>query len=136
MAPPAPRKPSDGNLYLASCFWNRSRRFSSLASLNSWTKAAAVTKPTVRPFWQAAKPRPRAIWILPGPELPSAMTFSRRSTYSPRASSRTIILFSEAIALKSKLPRLLTAGNLACRIRRSIIRRSRSISSSSLRRTR
>ena len=34
----------------ASCLWKRSRRFSSLASINSWTRAAAVMKPTVRPF--------------------------------------------------------------------------------------
>ena len=31
------------------------------------------------PFWQAARPRPRAIWVLPVPLLPSAMMFSRRS---------------------------------------------------------
>ncbi len=41
-----------------------------------------------------------------------------------------------AITLKSKLSRLLTAGNLAALIRRSIIRRSRSISSSSTSRAR
>ena len=40
------------------------------------------------------------------------------------------------MALKSKLSRLLTAGNLACLIRRSTMRRSRSISSNSVRRTR
>ena len=51
---------------------------------------------------------------LPVPELPSAMIFSRRSTYSHRANSRTSILLSDAMALKSKLSRLLTAGNLAC----------------------
>ncbi len=39
---------------------------------------------------------------------------------SQRAGSSTIILFSEGIALKSKLSRLFTAGNLADLIRRSI----------------
>ena len=52
---------------LANCLWKRSRRFSSLASINSWTNAAAVIKPTVRPFWQAARPRPRATWVFPVP---------------------------------------------------------------------
>ena len=61
---------------------------------------------------------------------------SVRSTYSHRANSRTSILLSDAMALKSKLSRLLTAGNLACLIRRSTMRRSRSISSNSVRRTR
>ena len=38
---------------------------SSRASMSSWTSAAAVMKPTERPFWQAARPRPRAMWVLP-----------------------------------------------------------------------
>ena len=42
------------------------------------------------------------------------------------ASSKTSILLSEAMALKLKASRLLTAGNLACLIRRSTMRRSRS----------
>ena len=33
----------------------------------------------------AGRPRPRATWVLPVPLLPSAMPFSRRSTYSQRA---------------------------------------------------
>ena len=45
-------------------------------------------------------------------------------------------LVERGMALKSKLSRLLTAGNLACLIRRSTMRRSRSISSSSARRSR
>ena len=54
-----------------------------------------------------------------GAAAPSAMTFSRRSSmYSQRASSRTIILLSDGMALKSKLSKLLTAGNLAILIRR------------------
>ena len=32
----------DQQLVFANCFWNRNRRFSSLASMSSWTKAAAV----------------------------------------------------------------------------------------------
>jgi hypothetical protein len=64
------------------------------------------------------------------------MTFSRRVTYSERASSSTRVLLSEGMAAKSKLSRLLTAGNLASLIRRSTVRRSRSIISSSARRSR
>jgi DNA invertase Pin-like site-specific DNA recombinase len=64
-----------------------------------------------------------------GSELPTAMTFSR-------ASSMTRALFNEGSAAKSKLSRLLTAGNLAALMRRSTIRRSRSISSNSANRSR
>src|SRR5215213_10599530 len=85
---------------------------------------------------QAARPRPRAMWVLPVPLLPSAITFSRRSMYSPRASSRTSALLSEGMARKSKPSRLLTVGKWAARIRRSTTRPSRSISSSSARRSR
>src|SRR5262249_28359855 len=83
--------------------------------------AAAVMKPTDRPFWQAASPNPRAMCVLPVPLLPTAITFSRRAMYSPRASSRTNVLLSEGIAVKSKLSRLFTVGNRASRMRRSII---------------
>jgi len=38
--------------------------------------AAAAVKPTDSPFWQAARPSPGAMWLLPVPELPSAMMFS------------------------------------------------------------
>jgi hypothetical protein len=51
--------------------------------------------------------------VLPVPLLPTAITFSRRVAYSERTSSRTTVLFSEGIAAKSKLSRLLTAGNRA-----------------------
>ena len=47
--------------------------------ISSCTSAAAVMKRTFKPFWQAAKPKPRAIWVLPVPEGPRAMMFSRRS---------------------------------------------------------
>ena len=57
--------------------------------MSSWTRAAAVVKPTDIPLWQAARPRPRAMWVLPAPLLPTAMMFSRRSMYSQRASSMT-----------------------------------------------
>ena len=41
---------------------------------------------------------PRPMWLLPVPELPTAMTFSRRSTYSERASSITSALFKSGNA--------------------------------------
>ena len=37
-----------------------------------------MVKPTDRPFWQAARPSPRPMWVLPVPLLPTAMMFSRR----------------------------------------------------------
>src|SRR5712692_10290412 len=46
------------------------------------------------------------------PLLPSAMTFSRRATYSERASSSTRVLMSEGKAVRSKLSRLLTVHGL------------------------
>ena len=58
-----------------SCRCRLSSRFLSRASISSWTRAAAVVKPTDIPRWQAAKPRPRATWVLPVPLLPTAMTF-------------------------------------------------------------
>ena len=36
-----------------------------------------MVKPTEKPFWHAAKPSPSAMWLLPVPELPTAMIFSR-----------------------------------------------------------
>jgi hypothetical protein len=54
------------------------------------------------------------MWVLPVPLGPRAITFSRRSIHSQRASSSTCILFSFGIALKSKLSRLLVAGELCC----------------------
>ena len=62
-------KPSSstmGSLSRASFFWRLSSRRSSLASISSWTSEAAVVKPTDSPLWQAASPRPRATWVLPG----------------------------------------------------------------------
>ena len=38
-----------------SCRYRCSRRLSSLASINSWTSAAAVVKPTDIPLWQVSK---------------------------------------------------------------------------------
>src|SRR5438270_12815445 len=58
--------------------------------------------------------------VLPVPLLPTAIMFSRRVMYSQRASSRTNILLSEGIAVKSKLSRLFTVGNRASLMRRSI----------------
>ena len=68
---------------------------------------------------------------LAGPTVAEAMRFSRRSLYSQRASSRTSVLLSEGMTLKSKLSRLLITGKRAALMRRSTMRRSRSISSSS-----
>ena len=95
-----------------------------------------MVKPTLRPFWQAARPSPRTTCVLPVPLGPRAMTFSRRSMNSPRASSMVSALLRDGIALKSKLSRLLVAGNFAALMRRSTILRSRSISSSSQSRNR
>src|SRR6202011_2406908 len=49
---------------------------------------------TDKPFWQAASPNPRAMCVLPVPLLPTAITLSRRVTYSQRASSSTNVLLS------------------------------------------
>ena len=66
-----------------------------------------MVKPTDSPLWQAASPRPRAIWVLPAPLLPTAMTFSRRWMYSQRASSMTRALFTEGMTVKSKVSQAL-----------------------------
>ena len=112
------------------------------ASISSGTRVAAVVKPTERPFRQAASLSPGATWVLPVPLGPRAMTFSRRRVHSQRASSSASVrLLSRmdrlcrptvqaGIARKPKLSRLLVAGNFTALIRRSIMRRSRSISSS------
>ena len=63
-----------------------------------------MLKPTDSPFWQAARPSPRPMCVLPVPELPTAMMFSRRVTYSGRAGSFEVLL-SDGMA-KSKLSRL------------------------------
>ena len=96
-----------------------SSRRSSLASISAWTSEAAVVKPTDSLLWQAASPRPRATWVLPVPLLPIAMTFSRRSTYSQRDSCMTRCLFTDGMARKSKVSKLLTAGKRAALILRS-----------------
>ena len=95
-----------------------------------------MVKPTDIPFWQAARPRPRATWVLPVPLFKAAMTFSLCSMYSHRASSMTSCLFTEGMARKSKVSRLLRAGKRAARIRRRAMRWCRSMSSSSERRSR
>src|SRR5664280_594779 len=73
--------------------------------------------------------------VLPVPLVPRAMMFSRRRMYSQRASSSTSILLSAGMAVKSKVSKFFTAGNRAARIRHSTVRRSRSMSSSSIRRS-
>jgi hypothetical protein len=72
-------------------------------------RIVAVVKPGERPFWQAARPRPRATWDADAAGA-EAMTFSRRAIHSQRASSSTCILFRLGIALNSKLSRHLTVG--------------------------
>ena len=59
------------------------------------------------------------------------MTFSRFWTYSQRANSITSALFTDGMAVKSKVSKVLTAGKRADRIRRSTMRWWRSMSSSS-----
>ena len=71
------------------------------------------------------------MWVLPAPLFKAAMIFSRRCTYSHRASSITSALFTDGMAVKSKVSMLLTAGKRAARIRRSTMRWWRSMSSSS-----
>src|SRR5437899_50112 len=53
------------------------------ACSSSWTRAAAVLKPTASPSFQAARPRPMCVLLVP--LLPTAMMFSRPVTYSERA---------------------------------------------------
>lgn len=108
----------------------------SLASISSWTRAAAVVKPADIPFRQAARPNPRATWVLPAPLLPMSMTFSRLSIYSHRASSTTRGWFTEGMARKSKMSRDLTAGKRAALMRRWTVRWWRSMRSSSASRSR
>ena len=43
------------------------------------------------------------MWVLTVPLLPTAMIFSRRWMYSQRASSITRDLFTEGMAVKSKV---------------------------------
>ena len=50
------------------------------------------------------------MWVLPVPLFKAAMIFSRRCTYSHRASSMTSALFTDGMAVKSKVSMLLTAG--------------------------
>ena len=98
----------------ASLFCRFSSLISSLASISSFTRADAVVKPTVSPFWQAASPSPSAMCVLPVPLLPMAMTFSRLSMYSQRASCVTSCLFTDGMAGKSKASRLLIGGEARC----------------------
>ena len=68
--------------------------------------------------------------------LPLPITLSRLWMYSHRASSMTRALFRDGMAGKSKMPRLLTAGKRAARIRRCTMLWWWSMSSSSERRSR
>lgn len=56
--------------------------------MSSLTSAAAVVKLTEMPFWQAANPTPRAMWVLPVPLGPRAITFARRPIHSQESVPR------------------------------------------------
>ena len=71
------------------------------------------------------------MWVLPAPLLPMAMMFSLRSTYSHLANCVTSCLFTDGIARKSKVSRLLTVGKRAALMRLSTMRWCLSMSSSS-----
>ena len=77
-----------------------------------------------------------ARWVLPVPGLPTSSTFSLCSIYSPRINSLTSVSLIEGWALKSKVSMVLTTGNAASLMRRSVARRSRSINSRSASRSR
>ena len=62
------------------------------------------------------------MWVLPVPLLPMAMTFSRLSMYSQRASWATSRLFTEGMALKSKESSPFTVGKRAALILRPTMR--------------
>ena len=83
--------------------------------------AAAIDDPDVAWLRVIASPR-RATCVLPVPLFPTAMTFSRRSTYSHLANCVTRCLFSDGMARKSKVSRLLVAGKRAALILRSTMR--------------
>ena len=51
--------------------------------MSSWTRAAAVMKPTERPFWQTARPRPRAMWVLPVSAIAVALSSPLRAYTQP-----------------------------------------------------
>ena len=70
------------------------------------------------------------MWVLPVPRVADRDDVLAPLDILERASSSTSVLLSDGNAMKSKLSRLLTVGNFAALIRRSTIRRSRSISSS------
>ena len=76
----------------------------------------------VKDYVREHRRRTSAMWVLPVPLLPMAMTFSRRSTYSHTASRVTSCLFTDGIARKSKVSRLFTVGKRAALIRLSTIR--------------
>ena len=64
------------------------------------------------------------MYVLPVTLLPTAITFSCRSTYSDRASSSTHTLLGDGSARKSNLSSLFTAGNFASLMRSSTIHRA------------
>ena len=73
-----------------------------------------MVKPTDRPLWQAARPRLSATWVLSLPLFLTAMTFSRWSTYSHRASWMTRCLFTDGMARKPTVNWLRAAKWSSC----------------------
>ena len=82
-----------------------------------------------RPHASTASAVARCVFPVPLPPIRS--TFSRRSMYSHRISSRISGLFTDGAAAKSNASSALGVGNRAAFSRRAAARRSRSSSSSS-----
>ena len=87
------------------------------------------------PFWQAGQAQTQGHVGLAGATVADGDDILPMLVFT-RASSMTSCLFTEGMARKSKVSRLLTAGKRAARIRRCTMRWCRSMSSSSERRSR
>ena len=84
-------------LYFATCFSNRSSSsFSSLASMSSWTKAAAVIKADGEAFLTSRQTRETrakmGLEIRPVPLLRKAMTFSTLGVFTTRHQNHGTLL--------------------------------------------
>ena len=78
----------------ASRFCNCNQQMSFVSGLNEFVQQSrGGGEFYAQPLRQAARPSPRAIWVLPVPLLPRAMMFSLRSMHSQRAKSNTRGLF-------------------------------------------
>ena len=89
-----------------------------------------MLKPTDSPFWQAARPSPRPMCVLPGDDVLPAGHILRAGELQHEG------LVERGNGREVEAVQTLQAGNRASLIRRSTMRRSRSISSSSARRSR